>query len=142
MQCTVQLGPDGNLQFRTPNGRLLTIPFDLARTEEPWPDPDNDLAEIWRKRALTAEAAFRILHKMLSHAEEHEQAPMSYPTQHVLDALARNKKVDWSQREPVVVRTVIGDAPRPVRRKSKPGLKTFGHEKKVKIDLSKVVFKI
>lgn len=141
MQCNIRLAPDGKLEFTTPSGRKLLIPFGVVRSEEPWLEPDNELAAIWRKRAMTAEAAFTILYKMLSHAEEHAEQPLAYPTQHVVDALARNKKVDWSQREPVVVRTVLGDAPKPVRRKPKPGLKTFGHEK-VKVDLSKVVFKI
>jgi len=118
MKCTVELSPSGDLIFTSPTGREILLPFALAVTDVPWPDPENDLANIWKKRALQAEAAHHFIRTMLLHAEEHPETKMAYPTQHVADAFRAGKRIDWTKPEPTVVRTILGDAPS--GRKSKP----------------------
>lgn len=141
MPHTVSLLPSGDLEFVTASGRTLRIPLQIATTEVPWHEPDNDLATLWRKRAQVAEAAFLILRKILAHVEEHNEHPLAYPTQSILDAFERGKQIDWTNREPVVKRTVIGDVATP-RRKAKPTLKAFGHEKRPPLDLSNIEFEL
>lgn len=138
MKCTVEL--DGtDLILTAPHGRQLRIPLRRGLSEVPWDEPENDLALLWRRRAQIAEAGLYALQRILEHAEVHEHQPVAYPTQHVLDALLRSKPIDWTAREPVVRRTVVGDATQPAR-KPRPSKRIRERYEPGKIDLSKVKF--
>jgi len=117
MKCEVELGPDGCIRLHTPTGRTL------------------DLAPV--------PAAIALLRRILYHAQVHEQKPMSYPTQAILDAWARGRAIDWSKPEPAILRQVVEPLPTKVRKK-KPSAKAFKSERKAKmlgaVDLTKVEF--
>lgn len=110
MKCTIELAPSGSLRLTTPTGRTLDM------------EPTT--------------GAVALLRRILYHAGEHGEAPMAYPTQYVLDAWARGREIDWSRREPIVKRTILGDVAKP--RKPKPSLRA----RERKVDLSLVTFNI
>lgn len=113
MKCEIDLEPSGNLRLSIPDGRSITLGMNVE--------------------------ALRLIQRILYHTAQHEDHHLAFPTQFVIDAWERGRKIDWSRREPAVVRTVVKE---PVKAKpaSKKRRKTDMKMFNLGIDLTKIEF--